>query len=35
MTSFDYNYQDAVRQAIVLSAFFFCEELLVYDTNLW
>ena len=36
MTSFDYNYQNALRQAIVFSVFFFCEESLVtqvYITN--
>ena len=33
MTSFDYNYQNALRQAIVFSKIV-CEELLVRDTNL-
>ena len=33
MRSFDYNYQNALRQAIVFSIFFFCEESLAYDTN--
>ena len=33
-TSFDDNYQNALRQAIVLIFFFFCEESLVHDTNL-
>ena len=33
MTSFDYKYQNALRQAIVFSIFF-CEESLVRDTNL-
>ena len=33
--SFDYDYQNALRQAIVFSIFFFfCEESLVCDTNL-
>ena len=35
MKSFDYDYQNALRQAIVFSIFcFFCEESLVCDTNL-
>ena len=34
MTSFDYEYQNALRQAIVFGIFFFCEESLVRDTNL-
>ena len=34
MMSFDYKYQNALRQAIVFSIFFFCEESLVCDTNL-
>ena len=34
MTSFDYSYQNALRQAIVFSIFYlFCEESLVRDTN--
>ena len=33
MTSFDYNYQNALRQATVLFLFF-CEESLMRDTNL-
>ena len=33
MTSFDYNYQNALRQTNV-SVFFFYEESLVRDTNL-
>ena len=34
MTSFDYKYQNALRQAIVFVVFFLCEESLVRDTNL-
>ena len=36
MTSFDYRYQNALRQAIVFSIFFFffCEESLVRDASL-
>ena len=34
ITSFDYIYQNALRQAIVFSIFFSCEESLVRDTNL-
>ena len=34
MTSFDYKYQNALRQAIVFSFFFFSEESLVRETNL-
>ena len=34
MASFDYKDQNALRQAIVFSFFFFCEESLVRDTNL-
>ena len=34
MKSFDYDYQNASRQSIVFSIFFFCEESLVCDTNL-
>ena len=34
MTSFDYSYQNALRQAIVFSiSFLFCKESLVRDTN--
>ena len=33
MMPFDYNYQNALRQAIVFSIFFLCEESLVRDTN--
>ena len=31
MTSFDFNSQNALGQAIVFSMFFFCEESLVRD----
>ena len=34
MTSFDYNSQNALGQAIVFSISFFCEESLVRDTDL-
>ena len=34
MTSFDYKYQNALRQATVFVFFFFCKESLVRDTNL-
>ena len=34
MTSFDYKYQNALRQAIVFEISFFCEESLVRDINL-
>ena len=34
MTSFDYNYQNALRQAFVFSILFVCEESFVRDTNL-
>ena len=34
MASFDYNYQNSLREAIVFSIFFFSEESLVRDTNL-
>ena len=34
MTSFDDNYHNALRQAIVFSISFFCEESLVRDTNI-
>ena len=35
MTSFDYNYQSALRQAVVLSILlFFCEELFVRGKQL-
>ena len=33
MTSFEYNYQNALRQATVFSTIFFCKESLVRDTN--
>ena len=32
--TFDYNYQNALRQVIVFSIVFFCEESLMRDTNL-
>ena len=34
MTSLDYIYQNALRQTIVSSIFFFCKESFVRDTNL-
>ena len=34
MMSFQYNYQNALRQAIVFRIFFFYEESLVRDSNL-
>ena len=34
MTSFYYNYQNALRPAIVFRIVFFCEESLVRDKNL-
>ena len=34
VTSFDYRYQNAVREVILYSVIFFCEESLVCDINL-